>query len=134
MHTPPQLDLDPQQGRLHALANRVPKHHVGNLGNLGNLGTDGRFLPNSRRVAEVPGERCEFYHKKWAAAGVSLLGTRNIDGNDLSFEMLGDQAKSEADRCKMRRPRTRYRQTIELVLDFTSKESDVRSSSVHPSP
>ena len=27
MHTPPQLDLDPLQRRLHALANRLPKHH-----------------------------------------------------------------------------------------------------------
>ena len=26
MHTPPQLDLNAQQGRLHALANRLPKH------------------------------------------------------------------------------------------------------------
>ena len=26
MHTPPQLDLDPLQLRLHALANRLPKH------------------------------------------------------------------------------------------------------------
>ena len=28
MHTPPQLDLDAQQRGLHALANRVPKHHA----------------------------------------------------------------------------------------------------------
>ena len=27
MHSPPQLDLDPLQRRLHALANRLPKHH-----------------------------------------------------------------------------------------------------------
>ena len=27
MHTPPQLDLDPLQRRLHTLANRLPKHH-----------------------------------------------------------------------------------------------------------
>ena len=27
MHTTPQLDLDPLQRRLHALANRLPKHH-----------------------------------------------------------------------------------------------------------
>ncbi len=27
MHTPPQLDLDSLQRRLHALANRLPKHH-----------------------------------------------------------------------------------------------------------
>src|SRR5260370_9226850 len=27
MHTPPQFDLDPLQRRLHALANRLPKHH-----------------------------------------------------------------------------------------------------------
>lgn len=27
IHTPPQLDLDAQQRGLHALANRVPKHH-----------------------------------------------------------------------------------------------------------
>jgi len=31
MHTPPQLDLDPLQRRLHALANRVPKHHEPSL-------------------------------------------------------------------------------------------------------
>ena len=27
MHTPPQLELDSLQRRLHALANRLPKHH-----------------------------------------------------------------------------------------------------------
>jgi hypothetical protein len=31
MHTPPQLDLDPLQRRLHALANRLPKHHESSL-------------------------------------------------------------------------------------------------------
>ena len=31
MHTPPQLDLDPLQRRLHALANRLSKHHEPSL-------------------------------------------------------------------------------------------------------
>ncbi|MGH9342532.1 MAG: hypothetical protein ACRD19_02040 [Terriglobia bacterium] len=31
MHTPPQLDLDAQQHRLHSFANRLPKHQKPSL-------------------------------------------------------------------------------------------------------